>query len=148
MSTHGCTLQHCTVFSLSHSAHARAGELVPQALDDGLGHVGLGIRRGQPCCEKQGAHDSQHGINNRLQHGDLLFNKSLQLSKLNASRGQASGVSAVATVAPTRQKRPKPVSVHWAEIISIVAEGLGDECMESPAVLQRKSPRAIAAGFE
>jgi hypothetical protein len=54
--------------------HARAGELIAQALGEGFGFIGLGIRRGQPGCEKQGANDDQQGVNNRLQHEDLLFN--------------------------------------------------------------------------
>ena len=39
--------------------HTRAGELVAQALGDGLGFIGLGVRRGQPGHPKQGADDYQ-----------------------------------------------------------------------------------------
>ena len=41
-------------------------------------------------------------------------------------------MSAITTTAPTKQKRPKPVSAHCAASSSFVALVAGDECMESP----------------
>ena len=48
-------------------------------------------------------------------------------------RGHASGVSAITTAAPTRQKRPKPVRAHCAASSSFVVGAVaGEECIESP----------------
>ena len=122
--------------------HARAGELVSQALGDGLGFIGLGIRRGQPGCEEQGANDDQQGVNNRLQHEDLLFNKAIA-----AQRGHASGVSAITTAALTRQNRPSPVRAHCAAISSfVVGAVVGVECMRSPVGKEKARERMLRAG--
>ena len=128
--------------------HTRAGELVAQALGDGLGFIGLGVRRGQPGHPKQGADEYWQGVNNRLQHEDLLFKNRVQLSKLNAQSGQASGVRAMITAAPTRQKRPTPVRVHCAAISSFVVWAVeGGEGMESPAGKEKARER-VAAGLK
>ncbi|KOC19095.1 hypothetical protein GL58_20480 [Comamonas testosteroni] len=71
----------------------------------------------------------------------------VELSKLNAQRGHASGVSAITTAAPTKQNRPRQVGVHCAASSSIVVwAGDGVECM-GVSCGQRKSPRAVAAGL-
>ena len=60
--------------------------------------------------------------------------------------GHASGVMAMTTAAPTRQKRPKPVSVHCAAISSFgVGEVVGGECMKSPVGKEKARERLLRA---
>lgn len=60
--------------------------------------------------------------------------------------GHASGVSAITTAAPTRQKKPNRVSAHWRAISSfVVGAVVGAECMESPVGKEKARERLLRA---
>ena len=123
--------------------HAGADKLVTQVLPDSSGLVGLDVRRGQPGCEKQSANDDQHGINNRLQHEDLLLD-------IRAECSEGPGLwresdhhdctdqteEAEASESPLRrEQQPCGVSRGWSRMHGVSCE-------------QRKSPQAESCGLE
>ena len=63
--------------------------------------------------------------------------------------GPASGVSAITTAAPTRQKRPKPVSAHCAASSCFLVWAVdGVECMGSPVGKEKARERWLRALVE